>query len=960
MSVEIAKEIPDESAIAKNKEKKNDKGKEKLSTTPKKKDEDREHHAEKKDEDESEVLERLGLGKMAKMAAKDVKNKELLGEYLAAMRSSKSAPVWSNITGTKESDYGSLQQSADSVVKDSDDSGSESDDYEELPGSSTTPKTMDTDAESEEEEEVKKDNSALSDMDFLRSKVSKSLSDSENPSDGEDNSGDGEESDELDESEDEAEAPKSAKSSKKDAAKDKGAEQEKKTGTDTRKPGKTSTAKDGSEADEKSEPADPLVALAEHGRLFVRNLPYGATESEFRAHFAKYGPIADALLPVDSAGCIKGYGFVTYMIPEDAVLALSKTDGKVFQGRLLHVMPAKPQEELTVDGTPGDEANAAKDAPSNTSSFKKEKEQQRKDEAVSGKEEGSVWNTLFIRSDTALAAAAASLGVEKGDIMDRDAKNLAVRMALAETRVVAATKEFLAENGVSLPTLEQSLELAAVASTGHGKRKKESAGNSTSAGGVQGAGGMIKRSETVIMVKNLPFDAEIGALREMFGRFGVLSRFVVPASRAIALVEFVEPKSAKKAFASLAYTRFQRVPLYLEWAPEAIFIEPPPKPANAKESEDTVAPSVGDKKPTGKASEKEKEKASRDDKNDPGDVSAASEGKEKEDKEEDEEENTEERTTDGRTLFVKNLNFGTNEEGMRAHFATIGKVRSVTIPKRRNPAYRLSTDSSAKSANEWLSMGYGFVVFDTKQEANKALRQLQGKELDGNALQLKVSIAKQSNLNSAKKEVKKITDEYKTCTKIMVRNLAFEATKSDLQELFSTYGTIKTVRVPRKFDGSNRGFAFIEFLTHAEAAAAMSSLASTHLYGRHLVLEWSVDEPKDTANSNVETAQSTQATRKRKKAPESEKEQATPPPPPQAAPVEDKSKSAISAALARLTGSAVVQENLKNESSMVVEAPSADTSAVLVPRNAPVPKKMRKITSTGLSAISSANRMTFD
>ena len=39
------------------------------------------------------------------------------------------------------------------------------------------------------------------------------------------------------------------------------------------------------------------------------------------------------------------------------------------------------------------------------------------------------------------------------------------------------------------------------------------------------------------------------------------------AAHTVALVEFVEEAEAKRAFKSLAYKRFQNVPLYLEWAP---------------------------------------------------------------------------------------------------------------------------------------------------------------------------------------------------------------------------------------------------------------------------------------------------------------------------------------------------------------------------------------------------------
>jgi multiple RNA-binding domain-containing protein 1 len=58
-----------------------------------------------------------------------------------------------------------------------------------------------------------------------------------------------------------------------------------------------------------------------------------------------------------------------------------------------------------------------------------------------------------------------------------------------------------------------------------------------------------------------------------------------------------------------------------------------------------------------------------------------------------------------------------------------------------------------------------------------------------------------------------------------------------------TYGQLKKVRLPKKADQrTHRGFAFVEFLTKQEAKNAFESLHSTHLYGRHLVLEWAEDD----------------------------------------------------------------------------------------------------------------------
>lgn len=52
------------------------------------------------------------------------------------------------------------------------------------------------------------------------------------------------------------------------------------------------------------------------------------------------------------------------------------------------------------------------------------------------------------------------------------------------------------------------------------------------------------------------------------------------------------------------------------------------------------------------------------------------------------------------------------------------------------------------------------------------------------------------------------------------------------------HGTLKSIRLPKKFDSRSRGFAFLEFVSHREAENAMETLKHTHLLGRHLVVEW--------------------------------------------------------------------------------------------------------------------------
>jgi multiple RNA-binding domain-containing protein 1 len=87
-----------------------------------------------------------------------------------------------------------------------------------------------------------------------------------------------------------------------------------------------------------------------------------------------------------------------------------------------------------------------------------------------------------------------------------------------------------------------------------------------------------------------------------------------------------------------------------------------------------------------------------------------------------------------------------------------------------------------------------------------------------------------------------------------VRNVAFEASKGDVRALFAPFGQVKSLRMPRKFDGSHRGFAFVELTTKAEAAAAFAAVGATHLYGRRLVTEWANDEEEDVEAVREKTA----------------------------------------------------------------------------------------------------------
>ncbi|KAF8792023.1 putative RNA-binding protein 19 like protein [Argiope bruennichi] len=246
--------------------------------------------------------------------------------------------------------------------------------------------------------------------------------------------------------------------------------------------------------------------LAENGRIYVRNLCYTVTEKEVEELFSKYGPLTDVCVPIDFlTKKALGFAFVSYVFAEHAVKAFTELDGTIFQGRLLHLIPAQPKKEYEIN--------------ENETNYKKKKEAKMKQ--MSGSSHN--WNILFLGKNAVADVIAAKYNVEKSKLLSGDSKeSVGVRMALAETEMVMESRNFLIKNGVQLDAFSQPA---------------------------------AERSKTVIVVKHLPAKTSSEELNELFSKFGTLSRVILPPSGLIALVEFENPQEAKNAFKRLAYSR---------------------------------------------------------------------------------------------------------------------------------------------------------------------------------------------------------------------------------------------------------------------------------------------------------------------------------------------------------------------------------------------------------------------
>ena len=634
----------------------------------------------------------------------------------------------------------------------------------------------------------------VSDMDYLKKRAG-AFSDSESD-EGEDASEEEEEEEEEDEEEENDDEEDARRTDGSGGAN----ENENETGTETK--ARVVTAED-------------MEAIAETGRVFARNLPFTATEEEVAAHFSRFGALTAVHVLVDkTTRRSKGLAYVTYALPENGVAAMEALDGTIFQGRLIHLLPAKrpPNAADTLGGVgrldSANDADATNGGSNETEAereagFKANRDARLKADAGTNR---AAWNSLFMRQDTVAAAVASKYGVSKADLLESGDADVAVRLALGEAQIIADTKAQLESHGVDVLSLERSAA-AGGANTGKGAQKS------------------VKRSGVCVLLKNLPYEADEDELRAMCERFGSLSRLVLPDTRTLALAEFLEAPDARKAFKGLAYKRYKHVPIYVEWAPEGVFISASRKDADAKSK--SAKPTSAPRADVG---------SSRD---------ALSKLSKLEDEDEDE---------DATRLFVKGLSFQTSEAALRAHFlraasAAGGRVLAANVATQRGPG------------GATLSRGFGFVEFDAPAVARAAKRAMQGKELEGRSLRLELSSSGLNKGDDSRGDRDDATNKSKServpkglsATKLVVRNVAFEATRRDIQKLFNPFGVLKSCRLPKKFDGAHRGFAFAELSTKREASAALEALQGTHLYGRRLVVERAAEDD-DVAGVREKTA----------------------------------------------------------------------------------------------------------
>jgi polyadenylate-binding protein len=160
-------------------------------------------------------------------------------------------------------------------------------------------------------------------------------------------------------------------------------------------------------------------------------------------------------------------------------------------------------------------------------------------------------------------------------------------------------------------------------------------------------------------------------------------------------------------------------------------------------------------------------------------------------------------------IFIKNLDKSITNSALADTFSVFGHIISCKVEVDQNG----------------VSKGYGYVHFETQEEADQAIAKVNG-------MQMADKIVFVGPFQPKKARGGESTST--TFTNIYVKNLDTAVTKEQLDEMFGAHGKITSCAIMSNEKGESRGFGFINYETPEAAQAAVEKLNGTTVNGKQI------------------------------------------------------------------------------------------------------------------------------
>uniref|UniRef100_A0A674N0V0 Polyadenylate-binding protein n=1 Tax=Takifugu rubripes TaxID=31033 RepID=A0A674N0V0_TAKRU len=161
-------------------------------------------------------------------------------------------------------------------------------------------------------------------------------------------------------------------------------------------------------------------------------------------------------------------------------------------------------------------------------------------------------------------------------------------------------------------------------------------------------------------------------------------------------------------------------------------------------------------------------------------------------------------------VYIKNFGDDMDEEKLRDVFNKYGNAMSI----------RVMTDDSGKSR------GFGFVSFERHEDAQKAVDEMNGKEMNGKPIYVgraQKKVERQAELKRKFEQMKQDRMTRYQGVNLYVKNLDDGIDDERLRKEFSPFGTITSAKVMLE-GGRSKGFGFVCFSSPEEATKAVTEM----------------------------------------------------------------------------------------------------------------------------------------
>nr|XP_035958690.1 polyadenylate-binding protein 4 isoform X8 [Halichoerus grypus] len=161
-------------------------------------------------------------------------------------------------------------------------------------------------------------------------------------------------------------------------------------------------------------------------------------------------------------------------------------------------------------------------------------------------------------------------------------------------------------------------------------------------------------------------------------------------------------------------------------------------------------------------------------------------------------------------VYIKNFGEEVDDESLKELFSQFGKTLSVKVMR----------DPSGKSK------GFGFVSYEKHEDANKAVEEMNGKEISGKVIfvgRAQKKVERQAELKRKFEQLKQERISRYQGVNLYIKNLDDTIDDEKLRKEFSPFGSITSAKVMLE-DGRSKGFGFVCFSSPEEATKAVTEM----------------------------------------------------------------------------------------------------------------------------------------